>query len=152
MQCSFKIRQFKASDQAAVEKLVLTIQQIEFGLGLSASNQPDLRDVASYFASRGSAFWVACIDDTDELIGCIGLEMIEKQVAVMRKFMVARDWRGRVFGVASALHRAFLDHAMAHGSETVALSTVSVTKAAQSFYIRSGYREMPKDEMPKGFV
>jgi N-acetylglutamate synthase-like GNAT family acetyltransferase len=148
----FQIRPFVANDQAAVEKLVLNIQQVEFGLELSANNQADIRDVVSYFAGDGSAFWVASTNDTHQLIGCIGLEMIEGQVSVMRKFMVAQNWRGSSFGVASALHKAFLDHALLHCSKIIALSTVSVTQAAQSFYRRSGYRTWPKEQMPAGFV
>jgi N-acetylglutamate synthase-like GNAT family acetyltransferase len=146
------IRPFQLSDQDEVEKLVLTIQRDEFGLGLSADNQPDLKDISEYFSQSGSGFWVAVANEDGSLIGCIGLEVIIGPTAVMRKFMVKGNWRGRDFGVAEALHEVFVAKARATGARTLALSTVSATKAAQSFYARSGYQLVDQAAMPIGFV
>ena len=146
----FAIRPFAPGDQSGVEKLVLTIQRDEFGLALTADNQPDLKDVASYFAGEGSAFWVAV--GLGEIVGCIGLQAIDGPIAAMRKFMVQQDWRGREMGVAKALNAFFTRHARETGATTLALSTVHETKAAQTFYRREGYHEVTRDEMPAGFV
>ena len=43
MEASYIIRAFAPKDQAQVEALVLEIQQAEFGLALTAENQPDLK-------------------------------------------------------------------------------------------------------------
>lgn len=152
MKQNFAIRPFNQSDQAAVEKLVLMIQRDEFGLDLSADNQPDLKNIAGFFSQIGSAFWVAVAASDGTLIGCIGLEAIGGPVAVMRKFMVHQDWRGRELGVADALHTQFVEHARLIGALQAALSTVSSTKAAQSFYSRAGYRIIKCDAMPTGFI
>jgi GNAT superfamily N-acetyltransferase len=152
MKQNFAIRPFNQSDQAAVEKLVLTIQRDEFGLDLSADNQPDLKDITGFFSRVGSAFWVAVAASDGALIGCIGLEIIDGPVAVMRKFMVHQDWRGRQLGVADVLHTQFVEHARLNGASQAALSTVSSTKAAQAFYARVGYRLVKRDAMPTGFI
>lgn len=152
MPAIFSIRPFASADQAAVEALVLTIQRDEFHYDLTTANQPDLKDVAFYFAGCGSAFWVAQADSDGAIIGCIGLEAIGGPVAVMRKFMVAQAWRGRELGVALALYEHFVDQARAIQAPLIALSTVGATKAAQAFYLRRGYQQVVQAAMPPGFV
>jgi GNAT superfamily N-acetyltransferase len=152
MTSSCSILAFQPRDQAEVQALVLSIQQDEFGLALSADNQPDLTDVAAYFAAPGSAFWVARGSATGQLVGCIGLEAIAGGHAAMRKFMVAPDWRGRSTGVGAGLHRAFVRHAASQGFATAVLATVQQTLAAQRFYQRAGYRVLTRAELPPGFV
>ena len=107
----FSIRRFHRDDQLAVERLVLTIQRDEFGLALSAENQPDLHDVAAFFSHPSSAFWVAESGQSQNIIGCIGLEALAGNVAAMRKFMVHPDWRGKATGVAASLNATFEVHA-----------------------------------------
>ena len=146
----YVIRPFAPEDQSGVEKLVLTIQRDEFGLELTADNQPDLKDVVGFFSGEGSAFWVAVAHG--QIVGCIGLQAIDCCVAAMRKFMVHQDWRGRELGVAKALNEFFTRHAREIGTTTLALSTVHETKAAQAFYRRAGYRDVTREDMPAGFV
>jgi GNAT superfamily N-acetyltransferase len=117
------IRRFEPADQGGVERLVLTIQQDEYGYQLTTENQPDLKDVAGFFAGGPCA---------------------------MRKFMVAAHARGRDKGVSAALTRAFEAHARQHCPK-LALSTVEKTIAAQAFYVREGYRVVDQSQMPEGF-
>lgn len=56
MKQNLAIRPFNQSHQAAVEKLVLTIQRDEFGLDLSADNQPDLKDITGLSRELGLRF------------------------------------------------------------------------------------------------
>jgi N-acetylglutamate synthase-like GNAT family acetyltransferase len=156
------IRRFRPGDQRAVERLVLGIQQDEYGLALSAANQPDLQDVAAFFGSGASAFWVAVAQDHSagpaevapdlSVVGCIGLEDAGDGVAVMRKFMVAPAWRGRRSGLAGALLAVFEAHAAASGLHRVALSTVASTLAAQAFYEKSGYQRVAREQLPAAHV
>ncbi len=148
---TFTVRRFQAADQIAVERLVLGIQQQEFGLALTAQNQPDLADVAAFFAAPGSAFWVG-VNGAGAVIGCIGLEALDAETAVMRKFMVDRQWRGSGAGVSAALVGAFEDHAAQAGFTTIALSTVSATKAAQRFYEKAGYLRVEKADLPPAYA
>jgi GNAT superfamily N-acetyltransferase len=144
-----RIRPFEPADQSGVERLVLTIQQDEYGYQLTTENQPDLKDVAAFFASGHSAFWVAEGSD-GQIIGCIGLMDLGKGACAMRKFMVAAHARGRDNGVSAALIKAFDDHARNHCPH-LALSTVAKTAAAQALYVREGYRIVSQDQMPEGF-
>jgi N-acetylglutamate synthase-like GNAT family acetyltransferase len=157
MDAEFLVRPFRAGDQVAVEALVLGVQRDEFGLALDAQNQPDLADVARFFRldapdNGGSGFWVAeAYRAPSPLVGCIGLEVVQGNVGVMRKFMVHADWRGSVKGVAVALYTAFDGRAKALGLSALALSTVSSTQAAQRFYERHGYHRVMIADLPPGF-
>jgi GNAT superfamily N-acetyltransferase len=143
------IRRFEPADQGGVERLVLTIQQDEYGYQLTTENQPDLKDVAGFFAGGHGAFWVA-EGASGEIIGCIGLMDLGNGACAMRKFMVAAHARGRDKGVSAALTRAFEAHARQHCPK-LALSTVEKTIAAQAFYVREGYRVVDQSQMPEGF-
>jgi N-acetylglutamate synthase-like GNAT family acetyltransferase len=147
---AFSVRPFEASDQLEVERLVLTIQQDEFGYQLTTDNQPDLKDVATFFSDGHSAFWVAQSAE-DAIIGCIGLMDLGDGACAMRKFMVAAHARGRANGVSAALTSQFEAHARAY-CPVIALATVQKTAAAQAFYIREGYRLVDKAALPNGFV
>ena len=146
----FEIRPFRLQDQLAVESLVLTIQQDEYGYQLTTDNQPDLKDIADFFSGGHSAFWVA-EDGGGQVIGCVGLMDIGTGACAMRKFMVAAPARGRANGISAALTKAFEEHALRY-CPLIGLSTVEKTAAAQAFYAREGYRIVPQDQMPQGFV
>ena len=148
----FCIRRFHRDDQLAVELLVLTIQRDEFGLALSAANQPDLNDIAAFFSHPNSGFWVAEARQTRSIIGCIGLEALPGNLAAMRKFMVHVDWRGKATGVAASLNATFEASAQNINITKIVLSTVDVTTAAQRFYQNIGYGSVLSDQLPKAFV
>jgi N-acetylglutamate synthase-like GNAT family acetyltransferase len=147
---SFIVRSFLPQDQSAVQRLILGIQQRELGLALSENNQPDLKDIADYFGDKKSAFWVAL--DGDVLIGCVGLQDIGDNIAVMRKFMVEKNWRGERCGVASALLEVFENYAQSNSMHLIVLSTVYPTFAAQKFYQKRGYSRVERELMPKSYV
>jgi hypothetical protein len=74
----FEVRLFQIKDQKAVEDLVLTIQQGEYGYQLTTENQPDLKDISSFFTGGHSAFWVA-ESAMGEIIGCTTLPCLPRQ-------------------------------------------------------------------------
>lgn len=148
----FSIRRFRTTDQHAVETHVLAIQRNEFGLELNAGNQPDLNDITAYFSHANSAFWVAESVQDQNIIGCIGLQALPGRVAVMRKFMVHPDWRGKAKGVAIALNDTFETYAKKSGATLLILSTVNATKAAQQFYRNNGYNALANDQLPAAFI
>jgi ribosomal protein S18 acetylase RimI-like enzyme len=151
MRQAFRVRPFEPADQEGVEALVLGIQRDEFGLSLMRDNQPDLKDVGRFFSAPGSGFWVAVDPDSDAIVGCIGLEAVPGGTGAMRKFMVARQWRGLGAGVAEALHSTFVAHAAAVGPRAIILATVTSTQAAQRFYERAGYRRVKREELPAAY-
>jgi hypothetical protein len=85
------IQTYSSIFQKQVEKLVLGIQNDEFGLGLTAQDQPDLPDIAEFY--KNGRFWVA-LDENDQLMGTIGIEPLTDGQASLRKMFLDKSIRG----------------------------------------------------------
>ena len=70
--------------------LILKIQNNEFGIAITAEQQPDLHDIKGYYQSGYGNFWVAIESGT--VIGTIALLDIGYEQAVLRKMFVQQDY------------------------------------------------------------
>ena len=95
----YGIRPWQPADRDEVIALIIGIQRDEFGLPITASDQPDLDDVARFYRAGGGEFWVA--SDGRSVVGTIAALKIGEDIAALRKMFVAREHRG-----ASGLRRA----------------------------------------------
>jgi N-acetylglutamate synthase-like GNAT family acetyltransferase len=141
------IRPFKAADAEDVVKLVLSIQQQEFGVPITAHEQPDLLHVSAYYQSARGNFWVA--SDNGSIVGTIGLLDVGEAQGVLRKMFVARTHRGT--GVAAGLLQTCLTWARMAGMTEVMLGTTDSMKAAHRFYEKWGFVEVPAPSLPSSF-
>ena len=146
---SIVIKPFESKYQAAVEALVLPIQQIEYGVKITREEQPDLMHIADTFQFGNGNFWVAL--DADRVIGSIGLVDIGSNQVALKKMFVAREYRGSSTGVAHNL----LDTAMCwcerQGVKDVYLGTVEHLHAARRFYEKNNFVEVSVPELPAAF-
>ena len=55
---NFSIRIFKQTYQQQVIDLIVGIQSGEFGVKITAEDQPDLKDIQSYYQTKSGNFWV----------------------------------------------------------------------------------------------
>jgi acetyltransferase (GNAT) family protein len=92
------VRHFISQDADSVQRLVLGIQREEFGVAVTLEEQPDLRDIPTYYQKDHGAFWVAV--DGPELVGTIGLLDIGHGQGALRKMFVAPSHRGAAVGLA----------------------------------------------------
>lgn len=143
------IRAFQQRDAQAVVDLVLGIQTAEFGLPISAADQPDLLDVPGHYLRGGGGFWVAT--DRGAVVGCVGLLRIPGGQGVLRKMFVATTHRGTAPGVARALLQAALDRCRARAIGILWLGTTAAFGAAQRFYAREGFEKVADDQLPAEF-
>jgi N-acetylglutamate synthase-like GNAT family acetyltransferase len=141
------IRPFKAADAEDVVKLVLSIQQQEFGVPITAHEQPDLVHVSAYYQSARGNFWVA--SDNGPIVGTIGLLDVGDAQGVLRKMFVAGSHRGT--GVAAGLLQTCLTWARMAGMTEVMLGTTDSMKAAHRFYEKWGFVEVPASSLPSSF-
>jgi N-acetylglutamate synthase-like GNAT family acetyltransferase len=144
-----EISAFAAGDQDGVFAVILPIQQEEFGIPISAADQPDLAAIPAFYQVGGGGFWVARV--AGEVVGTLALKDIGGGRGALRKMFVAAPYRGRAFGTAQRL----LDHVLAYAQEQgigeVFLGTTEKFLAAHRFYERNGFREIAKAELPPGF-
>jgi N-acetylglutamate synthase-like GNAT family acetyltransferase len=147
------VRPFVAGDAAAVLALVLSIQRGEFGLAVTAADQPDLADVPGFHQTGAGQFWVA--ERQGALVGTIGLKDIAGQDAgeravALRKMFVGPEARGPS-GVAGTLLATAIGHARARDVAQIWLGTTDRFLAAQRFYEKHGFARVGPDALPSTF-
>lgn len=142
-----RIRPWREPDTDAIVELILDIQRSEFGLDITAADQPDLADIGGFYRDGGGQFWVAERDGT--LVGTIAAIAIDPTTAVIRKMFVHSSARGS--GLADDLMRTLADWAGASGFTTLLLGTTAVMERAQRFYAKHGFDRIEADELPAHF-
>jgi N-acetylglutamate synthase-like GNAT family acetyltransferase len=141
------IRPFAAADAESVVDLVLTIQQQEFGVPITADEQPDLLNVSAHYQRARGNFWVA--SDNGRIVGTIGLLDVGDAYGVLRKMFVAASHRGT--GVAAELLQTCLAWARRARMTEVLLGTTERMKAAHRFYEKRGFVEVTAASLPSSF-
>jgi len=138
---------FRPDLQAGIIDLILHIQNVEYQVGISLDDQPDLLDIEGSYVSPGGGFWAA-LNDTGQVIGTIGLQLKAEKIGVLKKFFVSTDYRGGKSGCASRLFDTLLQFSQARGIETIVLDTPSVATRSHAFYRRNGFRQISEAELP----
>ena len=144
-----EIRSFVASDIDDVFAVILPIQREEFGIAITADDQPDLAAIPDFYQSGKGQFWVAVRNG--QIVGTIGLKDIGNSQTALRKMFVAADVRGHEHGVAARLLAGLVDHAEAQGIKDIFLGTTDKFIAALRFYEMNGFAEVSKSELPPSF-
>ena len=144
-----EVRHFEPADTGAIVDLVLLIQRDEFGIPITAAQQPDLLAIADFYQRGGGAFLVAV--QGGRIVGTAGLKDIGDGRAALRKMFVAATHRGRDKGVAAALLRHLLDHAVRAGLHSIYLGTTDRFQAAHRFYEKNGFSRIDPEALPESF-
>jgi N-acetylglutamate synthase-like GNAT family acetyltransferase len=143
------IRAFRSGDEQGVFDVILPIQQEEFGVPITAADQPDLAAIPDFYQQGKGGFWVAEKDGV--IVGTISLKDIGNDEAALRKMFVAAEVRGREFGVAARLLDRLMAHAAEAGLKVILLGTTDKFLAAHRFYEKNGFAEIAADDLPASF-
>ena len=146
---TYAIAPWTAADRAAVIELIVAIQQGEFGLSITADDQPDLSDVRGHYRDGGGEFWVGRGPDGD-VVGTIALINIGDGVGVLRKMFVHVDHRGGT-GLAGQLMQTATSWAVEHGFHQIVLGTTDRMLGAHRFYRKHGFQQIAEDTLPARF-
>ncbi|SON57896.1 N-acetylglutamate synthase [Hartmannibacter diazotrophicus] len=147
---TIEIRRFEPRDADGVIGLILPIQQDEFGVAITAEDQPDLKAIPDFYQTGLGDFWVA-VTDEGRIVGTISLKDIGDKLGALRKMFVAAEWRGRERGVASGLLERLLTTSRERGIRSVFLGTTDKFHAAHRFYEKNGFAEIAKADLPESF-
>lgn len=142
-------RPYAKADEDAVIAHILSIQQGEFAVPVTAEDQPDLRAVADVYQSGTGGFWVAEMDG--RIVGTIGLIGFGHGEGALRKMFVAAEARGLEHGVAARLLGTLIDHARTVGITGITLGTIERLHAARRFYEKNGFFEIAPEDLPEDF-
>ena len=143
------VRPLVDKDVEEVRRLVLGIQNGEFGVPITLEAQPDLVDPAGYFRHGAGDIWVAEL--AGEVVGVIALIDIGAGDGALRKMFVRADARGAGLGAAKALLDGLRAHARAAGLRHIYLGTIEEFRAAHRFYEKHGFRLVPEADLPESF-
>ena len=69
------------------------------------------------------------------------------EVAVLKKFFVYKDYRGKEVGIGTGLYEALLDFAKKQGFSKVILDTSSKATRSHGFYKKVGFKESDKEDL-----
>ena len=133
----------------AVIDLIVSIQQKEFGLPITAADQPDLADIPGFYQTGLGNFWVAL--QGDRVAGTVALLDIGSGRAALRKMFVHPDFRGRGWGTAKELLAELLEWAGQKGMQEIYLGTTPKFLAAHRFYEKKGFEEIGRQDLPASF-
>lgn len=143
------IRAFAPPDAASIAQLILPIQSQEFGIPITAADQPDLADIEGFYQNGAGGFWVAQVGE--DIVGTIGLKDIGAGQAALRKMFVAATWRGREHRVAQGLLDTVLLESAARGISAIYLGTTAFFLAAHRFYEKNGFTRIEPEDLPTSF-
>lgn len=144
-----QIKRFEPDDQQGVIDVIVPIQREEFGVAITAEDQPDLKAIPDFYQSGTGDFWVAKAGE--QVIGTIGLKDIGSGQAALRKMFVDAEYRGREFGVAIQLLHRLIEDARHRGVKDIFLGTTDKFLAAHRFYEKHGFTEVAKETLPASF-
>lgn len=141
------IRRATAVDQPNIVGMILPIQGQEFGIPITAEQQPDLGDIDGFYRRPGGEFWLA--EDAGRIVGTIAAMYVEENTAAIRKMFVAAEQRGT--GLAARLMDTLVEWARAAGFPTLLLGTTDVMHAAHRFYAANGFFPIEIEQLPSSF-
>ena len=138
------IQPYDVNYQQQVIELILNIQNNEFSIPVTLSEQPDLLNIETFY----DVFLLAIYEQT--VVGTVGFKKID-DYAVIRKMFVAENYRGKPLSVATHLIEGIERMIAESNLNKIYLGTVDILKAAHRFYEKNGFQEIMKHELPITF-
>jgi N-acetylglutamate synthase-like GNAT family acetyltransferase len=143
------IQPFSAPYGEGVVALILPIQQTEFGIPVTLTDQPDLLDVTGFYQNGKGNFWVALYQG--EVVGSIALLDMGDGRAALRKMFVSRLHRGVGSGLAHRLLQTVSQWSCKHSIREIYLGTTEQFLAAPRFYEKHGFVRIERAALPATF-
>jgi N-acetylglutamate synthase-like GNAT family acetyltransferase len=146
---ALEIIPFQPEFEPQVVDLILEIQRSEFGIAISAEEQPDLMRIPGFYQVGDGNFWVA--RSGNDVVGTISLLDIGSRQGALRKMFVRREFRGGASGAARRLLETLIRWSAARGVQEIFLGTTPHFHAAHRFYEKHGFHEIAKSALPAKF-
>ena len=129
--------------------LILNIQQNEFGVPITADDQPDLSTIPTVYQKGNGNFWLAKQDE--KIVGTIGLIDAGNGIGALRKMFVQQEFRGKELSIALSLLNTLMKWAAVKGFKVIYLGTIPKLEAAIRFYEKNGWMRVGANDLPKEF-
>ena len=140
---------FKKQYQQQVIDLIVGIQSGEFGVKITANDQPDLADIENFYQLGNGNFWLAVSEN--KVLGTISLVDIGNSQVGLRKMFVKKGYRGKPLNIGQKLMDTATQWCIERSIKQIYLGTVPTYYAAHRFYEKNGFSRLEKSELPKAF-
>lgn len=143
------IQPFSQAFQQPVIDLIVGIQSGEFGVDITAEDQPDLNNIPNYYQTGSGNFWIAL--EGNKVVGTISLLDIGNHQVALRKMFVAKNYRGKPLNIAQNLVNTGKSWCQSHHITDIFLGTVPAYHAAHRFYEKHGFKRIEPGSLPTKF-
>ena len=134
---NYSIVPFTKGFEQQVIDLIVGIQSGEFGVKITAEDQPDLKDIATFYQWGNGNFWIALNDN--QVHGTVSLTDIGNQQVGLRKMFVKQGYRGKPHNIGQKLLDTALKWCFDKNIKHIFLGTVPHYFAAHRFYEKNGF-------------
>lgn len=142
---AIKITEYDLIHQPDIDKMMEGIQA-EFPVSITSPQSTRIYEV---YKLSDQKFWVAL--HQNKVVGTIGLSLFNNHKAVLKRMMVDKNFRGKTFNTATLLLEESLNWAKQKGFKEIYLGTMEQFKAAQQFYLKKGFTEINKADLPSDY-
>jgi N-acetylglutamate synthase-like GNAT family acetyltransferase len=118
----------------------------EFDVHDNPAGEQDLTDIPNAYSGGASGFWLAL--SNGDVVGTASLKDLGAGLVALKRFYVAKAYRGAVAGTAKMLFDALVQHARQHGARAICLGTIEITAAAKRFYEKNGFERVDRETLP----
>ncbi len=95
-----------------------------------------LENLKRTFGGSGEIFLIA--EDGEKIVGCAGLKKLTRKEALMKRFYVAKKFRGK--GLADLLFKKIKNFAKKNGYKNIVLDVFRDNIRAHKFYQKKGFK------------
>lgn len=143
---TLRIVTYQPEFQPRIDEMMIRIQA-EYAEQITSRHSTVLPDV---YNLPGQKYWVAFCDEN--ITGTIGLVLYADHNAVVKRMMVDPAYRGDRFPTAKTLLDTAFNWAHEHSVKRIYLGTMHQFVAAQKFYLKNGFVEIKKEELPSDYT
>jgi putative acetyltransferase len=141
---TFEIRPATNADHERIKAVVFGVLA-EYGLSPDCGKTDvDLDDIENHYFASGGLFEVV-EDERGELVGTVGLYVVDSKTCELRKMYLAPQARGQ--GLGKLLLERTIEQARQRSFQRIVLETASVLKEAIHLYTRFGFAPMQSDHL-----
>ena len=134
---------FQDHHQADID-LLMTMVAKEFSDSIFSPQSKTIKEVSLLSTNK---YWVALTNNT--VIGTIGFTMLKNNIIALKRMFLREEFRGQ--GVSKTLLDTVINFAIDNKVSSIYLGTMTQFKAAQKFYEKHGFEEIPKAALPLDF-
>ena len=140
-----QIHDYKTEYQEGINLMMSGIER-EFPISITSPQSTRINEV---YHLPDQEFWVAL--HGDKIVGTAGLHLFSNNNAILKRMMVDKNYRGSEYKTATLLLEKSIEWAKSRDIRCILLGTMEQFKAAQAFYIKHGFTEIRKEELPSDY-